>query len=210
MSNPHKPSHRRSVFTRLRSLTCFAPTSYTRLDSPTSTSFSTDYLPLLLEKDSSIRPSNHRRTTSSNPTHNPFSDPSTPRTRSKSTTKTLPPSPPRLTRWPSSHKLTPYRNTITVPEYQNVGVPPPDERTDISTRSRAGSTPETGLVDELNWIDPTYHQQRKQEKKEEKRDLCRETGLRRDLGMQAGISIERSEDTDEEISGYGTAADMRI
>jgi len=128
------------------------------------------------------------------------------------------PSPPRLTRWPSSHNLKVRRSVVVVSELHDPELPPADERTAISTRPRAQSTPETELVDELSLVDAAnmlgaaagvvgagyagaaYHQQRKQEKEDRRQVADVEMGLRRDQGTQAGISIEDRETDVEELT----------
>ena len=195
MSRPAYPSRRRTLWTSFRSLTCFGTSSKTQM----YTSLSADSLPLLSEK-SSFYPTV--------PTSKDVSKPS-------KTSKPLP-SPPRLTRWPSSHNLKGRRSVITISQLHDAELPPADERTAISTRSRAGTAPETELVDELSLMDTAnmlgaeaglvgagyagaaYLQQREQGREERVQVGHVETGLRRDPETQVGITIE-SRWTNEQI-----------
>lgn len=185
MSSSRYPPRRRTFSTFFRSLTCFG-TSKTQ----NYTMLSSDSLPLLEEKPSFY--------------------PTIPTKKDVSTSRSLP-SPPRLTRWPSSHNLKARRSVLVVSEIHDPDLPPADERTAISTRPRAPSTPETELVDELSLVDAAnmlgaaagvvgagyagaaYHQQRKQEKGDRRQVADVEMGMRRDQGTQAGISIEDRE-----------------
>lgn len=192
MSPSHYPSRRRTFSTFFRSLTCFG-TSKTR----NYTTLSSDSLPLLDEKPSFY--------------------PTIPTTKDVSTSQSLP-SPPRLTRWPSSHNLKVRRSVVVVSELHDPELPPADERAAISTRPRAQSTQETELVYELSLVDAAnmlgaaagvvgagyagaaYHQQRKQEKEDRRQVADVEMGLRRDQGTQAGISIDDRETDVEELT----------
>jgi len=196
MTHSHYPSRRRTFSTFFRSLTCFG-TSKTR----NYTTLSSDSLPLLDEKPSFY------------PTIPTAKDASKPFNTSKSF-----PSPPRLTRWPSSHNLKARRSVVVLSEVHDPELPPADKRTAISTRPRAHSTPETELVDEISLVDAAnmlgaaagvvgtgyagaaYHQQRKQVKEERRQVADVEMALRRDQGTQAEISIEVCETGVDELT----------
>ena len=100
------------------------------------------------------------------------------------------PSPPRLTRWPSTSNIKTRRSVLNVSSHNVASEPPQDERSirasfDPRTRSRSGSTPETELTDGLSLMDTAnllgavggvvgagyagaaYHQQRRQERRRE-------------------------------------------
>ena len=163
-SRPHRA---RTLYTSLRSLTCFGTAARRQKYS----SLSTDSLPLLTEK-LSFYPLAPDAAVDSADTSN----------------RTLPPSPQRLTRWPSSKNLS-IRESVVGPSqqaYDDAMVPPADERGPISTRNRAGTTLETELADELAVMD--------QANMLGAMEVA--LGPRRDQGTQIGITIEprRSEE----------------
>lgn len=205
-SYPPTTSRRRTLWTSFRTFTCFGSSKrspYIHLSS--------DSLPLLSEK-SSFYPSVPQT-------------PTRPNSKSSPQRPSTPPSPPRLTRWPSNPNLKrpsqnlKIRRSILTPSAlhsPSSEVPPPDVRTEISTRSRAGSTPETELVDGLSLVDganilgaaagvvgagfagASFYEQRRRGQMEGKHGDVESRGrtegalgTRRDMGTQVGITIER-------------------
>ena len=191
----YRPSRRRTLWTSIRSFSCFSThkTGY-------RISLSTDSLTLLAEKVS-LQPS--------------VPAPKPTRTDSDMS-KPLPPSPPRLTRWPSAHNLKVRRSVLNVSEVHDADLPPADERTEISSLNGAGTTPDDELTDQLSLMDTAnmlgavggvvgagyagaaYHQQRKHGKEEGRKEEDIEMGLRRSQVTQAGGSVESRGANDRE------------
>ena len=182
----HRQSTRRKVWLSILGRTCFGSSS----SSHVSSTLSSDSLPLLSEKIS----------------FHPIVQPSP-------KAKPLPPTPPRLTRWPSASNLKTRRSILNVYNHNVASTPPQDERSlaasfDPETRSRIGSKPDTELTDQLSLMDAanllgaasgvvgagyagaTYHQQRKQGNEARRREDDVELGQRRREEVQFGISIE--------------------
>ena len=179
-SHPHRQSSRRKIWSSIFGRSCFGSSS-----SHISSSVSHDSLPLLSEK------------ISFHPTVRPSSQP-----------KSLPATPPRLTRWPSKPNLKTRRSVITDASYNVASTPPPDERPlNPKTKNRNGNTLGTELTDQFSLMDTanylgagsgvvgagyaaaTYHQQRAQNKEARRREEDLELGQRRE-DVPFGISIE--------------------
>ena len=167
LTSQSRPHRARTLYTSIRSMTCFGSSTKRQKYS----SLSSDSLPLLTEKLSFYPLVPKAAINSSEPSD-----------------KTLPPSPPRLTRWPSAKNLRIRRSVVGPSQqaYDDAEVPPADERTGISTRSRAGTTPETELADEIVVVDKANMLGAKEVA----------IGPKRDQGTQIGITIEprRSEE----------------
>ena len=180
-----RQSSKRKIWSSVLARTCFGSSS-----SHLSSSLSHDSLPLLSEK------------ITFHPTVQPSPKP-----------KSLPATPPRLTRWPSASNLKTRRAVINVSSHNVASTPPQNERSfaasfNPETRSRMGSTPETELTDRLSLMDTanflgaasgvvgagyaaaTYHGQRAQDKEARRREEDVELGQRRREEVQFGISIE--------------------